>query len=296
MNSQFIHRAKIEGSRKPVLNDSPALLFPWWSVTKTVIATCALQLIAQGRLTLDQALPGHPYTLGQLLQHRAGVPDYGKLAAFHETVRRGDQAWTVDDLLERVDVEKRDFDPGEGWAYSNVGCLFVRQIIEKTVDDDIGAAIQTLIFDPLDIHSVRLAIEPSDLDDIAWGNKGRYHPGWVYHGLLVSTALDSVRFLKGLMLGQLLPLQLFNITKTGHSIDGTWPDRQWEQARYGLGLMTGTMSEVGRTFGHSGVGLHCVSAVYNFPDCRPPCTVAAFNESNDQGHDEWAVVRLATQN
>jgi len=56
------------------LNDSPTLLFPWWSVTKTVIATCALQLIAQGRLTLDEALPGHPYTLSQLLQHRAGVP------------------------------------------------------------------------------------------------------------------------------------------------------------------------------------------------------------------------------
>ena len=127
----------------------------------------------------------------------AGVPDYGKLAAYHEAVRRGDQPWTVDDLLERVDVEKRDFDPGEGWAYSNVGCLFVRQIIEKTVDDDIGAAIQTLVFDPLDIHSASLAIEPSDLYDIAWENKGRYHSGWVYHGLLVSTALDSVRFLKG---------------------------------------------------------------------------------------------------
>ena len=74
MNSQFINRAKIEGSGKPVLNNSPALHFPWWSVTKAVIATCALQLIAQGRLALDEALPGPPYTLGQLIQHRAGVP------------------------------------------------------------------------------------------------------------------------------------------------------------------------------------------------------------------------------
>ena len=35
----------------------------------------------------------------------AGVPDYGKLAAYHEAVRRGDQPWTVDDLLERIDVK-----------------------------------------------------------------------------------------------------------------------------------------------------------------------------------------------
>ena len=152
------------------MNDSPALLFPWWSVTKAVIATCALQLISQGRLTHDEALPGHPYTLGQLLQHRAGVPDHGKLPAYHETIRQGYQTWTVDDLLDRVEVEKRAFDSDEGWAYSNVGYLFVRQIIEKTVDEDIGAAIQTLVFDPLDIPSVRPAIEPSDLDNIAWGN------------------------------------------------------------------------------------------------------------------------------
>jgi len=201
----------------------------------------------------------------------------------------------VDDLLERVDVEKRAFDLDEGWAYSNVGYLFVRQIIEKTVDDDIGAAIQTLVFDPLDIPSVRLAIEPSDREDIARGNKGRYHPGWLYHALLLATTLDYIHFLKGLMLGRLLSLRLLKILKTGHSIDGTWLDRPWEQAGYGLGLMTGTMSEVGRAFGHSGVGPDSVRAVYHFPDCRPPCTVAAFNESNNQGHNEWAVVRLPTQ-
>jgi len=121
---------------------------------------------------------------------------------------------------------------------------------------------------------------------------GQYHPGWVYRALLVGTALDYIRFLKGLMLGRLLSLQLLNILNAGHSIDGTLPDRPWEQAGYGLGLMTGTMSEVGRTFGHSGVGPDSVSTVYHFPDCLPPCTVAAFNESNNQGHNERVVVRL----
>ena len=290
-----VHRAKIEQGGRPVLDDSPTLLFPWWSFTKTAISACALHLVAQGRLDLNETLPGRPYTLRQLLQHRAGVPEYGKLASYHEAVKRGDEPWTVEELTEKVDPTNLDFPPDEGWGYSNVGYLFVRQIIEKTVDDDIGAAIQTLVFDPLDIRTVRLVTGPGDLNDTAWGNKDGYHPGWVYHGLLVGTALDSVRFLDGLMSGRLLPPRLLDIMKIRHSIDGTWPGRPWEQAGYGLGMMNGTMSEVGRVFGHSGVGPDSVSAVYHFPECQSPCIVAAFSEGNDQGANEWAGVNLATQ-
>jgi CubicO group peptidase (beta-lactamase class C family) len=295
MTDQTIHRAKIEQGGRPILDDSPTLLFPWWSFTKTAISACALQLVARGRLDLNETLPGRPYNLRQLLQHRAGVPEYGKLASYHEAVKQGDAPWTADELIDRVDPTKLDFQPDEGWGYSNVGYLFVRQIIEKTVDDDIGVAIQTLVFDPLDIRAVRLVTEPGDLNDTAWGNKDGYHPGWVYHGLLVGTALESVRFLDGLMSGRLLPPPLLEIMKTRHPVDGTWSGRPWEQAGYGLGMMNGTMSKVGRVFGHSGVGPDTVSAVYHFPECQPPCTVAAFSEGNDQGANEWAAVNLAAQ-
>src|SRR3954453_22274379 len=59
---------------------------PWWSFTKTVLAAAALVLVDAGRLTLDTPLAGRRYTLRQLLQHRAGVPDYGALAAYHDAV------------------------------------------------------------------------------------------------------------------------------------------------------------------------------------------------------------------
>ena len=66
---------------------------PWWSFTKTVLAAAALVLVDAGRLTLDTPLAGQRYTLRQLLQHRAGVPDYGSLADYHDAVataiRRG---------------------------------------------------------------------------------------------------------------------------------------------------------------------------------------------------------------
>jgi CubicO group peptidase (beta-lactamase class C family) len=50
-----------------------SVLVPWWSFTKTVIAAGALALVRDGRLTLDEPLAKRPYSLRQLLQHRAGV-------------------------------------------------------------------------------------------------------------------------------------------------------------------------------------------------------------------------------
>ena len=54
---------------------------PWWSFTKTVLAAAALALVADGRLSLDAPVRGRSFTLRHLLQHRAGLPEYGQLAA-----------------------------------------------------------------------------------------------------------------------------------------------------------------------------------------------------------------------
>jgi CubicO group peptidase (beta-lactamase class C family) len=68
-------------------------LFPWWSFTKTALAVCALRLVAEGVLALDRPRPGKPFTLRQLLQHRAGVRNYGRLQRYHDAVARGDPPW-----------------------------------------------------------------------------------------------------------------------------------------------------------------------------------------------------------
>jgi len=74
-------------------------LFPWWSFTKTILAVAALRLVEAGKLELDARRPGKPYTLRQLLLHRAGVPNYGRLQAYHEAVARGEDAWPRARLL-----------------------------------------------------------------------------------------------------------------------------------------------------------------------------------------------------
>src|SRR5215470_11355390 len=144
-----------------------------------------------GRLTLDEPLDARPYTLRQLLQHTAGVPEYGALAAYHEAVSRRDAPWSVEELLRRVVADRLLFAPGRGWTYSNVGYLFVRGLIENEMGKRFDIALRRLVFEPLGVPEVTLAREPADLDGTAWGNQSRYHPGWVYHGLAVGTPAEA---------------------------------------------------------------------------------------------------------
>ena len=77
---------------------------PWWSYGKTVLASAALALVAQGRLQLDEPVHGKPFTLRHLLGHRAGLRCYGGLRAYHEAVAAGEQPWDVKEMLRRVDA------------------------------------------------------------------------------------------------------------------------------------------------------------------------------------------------
>jgi len=59
---------------------------PWWSFTKTVLAAATLVLVRDGLVELDEPLRRQPYTLCHLLQHRAGLAEYGWFPAYHEAV------------------------------------------------------------------------------------------------------------------------------------------------------------------------------------------------------------------
>jgi CubicO group peptidase (beta-lactamase class C family) len=294
MKLQKITTAKITGTVETSLMKDAALLFPWWSVTKTVLAAAALQLVDQGHLALDTKLRDSPYSLRQLLQHQAGLPEYSCLASYHTAVDRRDTPWSPQEMLERVKVEQLDFEPGMGWSYSNVGYLLVRQLIEQITGTDIEAALQTLVFDPLQLSSVRLALNPDDLILTAWGNEVGYHPGWVYHGLLIGSAVDAARFMNQVLTGPLLSPKLRAAMTSPYEIGNSIADRPWQTHGYGLGVMMGQVADAGLAIGHSGCGPGSVCAVYHFPELDIPCTTAAFAQVAHEGETEWAAVRLAT--
>lgn len=259
---------------------------PWWSFTKTVIATAALALVDKGRLALDAPLPGRPYTMRHLLQNTGGVPNYGGLKDYHAAVARGDEPWPVPALLQRVGVDRLRFAPGTGWEYSNVGYLLARLRIEEIAGEEFGVALERLVLRPLGVEGVRLARERDDLDGVGMGDAAGYHPGWVYHGLLVGPLAEACRLLDRLMAGGLLPPPLLDEMRRAHAIGGEVPGRPWRSHGYGLGLMIGTTEAGERAFGHTGGGPGSTLAVYHRPDRARPRTGAAFLLGENEGRVE----------
>jgi len=290
-----LHAARVETGGKVKVVGSASALFPWWSFTKTVLAICALRLVEEGLLDLDALRPGKPFTLRQLLQHRAGVPEYGHLRGYHDAVARCDPPWSRARLLEEVQADRLDFEPGTGWSYSNVGYLFVRDAIEEATALNLGDALKRFLTAPLGLQSVELATQPSDFHRVHWPQLRNYDPGWVYHGCLIGTSLDAASTLHALFQGKILKSDSLQEMVDTHHLGGAIPGRPWSSCGYGLGLMSGQVDTVGHMIGHSGAGPFCVNAVYHFPDFAMPVTVATFMEGSTEGPAEFEAVRLALQ-
>ncbi len=159
---------------------------PWWSFTKTVLAIAALRLVEAGAVSLDEKLDGEPFTLRQLLRHEAGLPDYGSLSRYHDDVAAGEEPWPVARLLAGLDADRLRYEPGTSWAYSNIGYLKVAQLIERSSGLSLAKWLANSVFEPAGIASARLAICRADLSGVRMGRATSYHPGWVYHGLVVA--------------------------------------------------------------------------------------------------------------
>ncbi|PFG63639.1 CubicO group peptidase (beta-lactamase class C family) [Thioclava sp. ES.031] len=268
-----------------------APLFPYWSFTKPVIAALALILEAEGRLELDAPLdlPELPEgcTLAHLLDHSAGLPDYGSLPAYHADVAAGRTPWPRDLLVTRVLAQRAAPPPGEGWSYSNLGYMLAREVIEGAAAMGLAELVQERIAGPLGLESVRLAQTPADFAPLHWPEARDYHPGWVYHRTLIGTAGDAARLLHGL--GGLLPEAAFARMTACRELGGALPDRPWTRHGYGLGLMCGDWSDL-RVFGHSGAGPFSSNAVYHCPETGR--IAAAFTHGPFEGPAEQAVFKL----
>jgi CubicO group peptidase (beta-lactamase class C family) len=269
-------------------------LFPWWSFTKTVLAAAALRLVEVGKLELDAPRPHRPYTLRQLLLHRAGVPNYGRLEAYHEAVANGEDAWPRARLLELIGAHDLEFEPGTRWNYSNVGCLFVRDAIEEAAGMPLGEALRRWVLGPLDLASVRLATKRADFGEIFWQELRSYDPRWVYHGCLIGTPEDAATLLHALFRGNLLRHSSIDVIfERTTTLDDSIPGRPWTKLSYALGLMSGSMGKVGRAWGHSGGGPNSTNAIYHFPDLDTPMTVATFSDGVEEGPAEFEALRIA---
>ena len=282
--------AVLEGDAVEASSAAPV---PWWSVTKTVLAAAALVLVARGALALDEPVQARPFTLRQLLAHRSGLRDYGRVGAYHSAVAAGGPPWPVETMLRQARARSLLFRPGEGFAYSNIGYSRVRRLIEQVTDAPLADALAQLVLTPLGLAGTKIAERPADFEAAAWGNVRGYDPGWVYHGLLVGPAAEAGLFLHRLLAGGLLPAALLEAMRDGWALPvAPSAGRPWVAVRYGLGLAECcTLSD--RFVGHSGAGPGSSAAVLQHVSAGPRRTAAVFAPIDEPGEVEVAAARLA---
>lgn len=234
---------------------------PWWSFTKTVLAAAVLRLADLGVMALDGRVGGHRFTIRQLLRHEAGLPDYGSLSRYHDDVAAGKAPWPVPKMLAAVEADRLRFDPGKGWAYSNVGYLIVAQVIAMIADRPLAAALASLVFEPAGLATARLASRPADLRGVQMGSASAYDPGWVYHGLVVGSVADAARLLHALLKGDLLKPNTLAAMLEGRSLPEYGRETHPDPA-YGLGVMLSAGDTRSHPIGHTGEGPGSRIAVY----------------------------------
>ena len=149
-----------------------------------------------------------------------------------------------------------------------------------------------LVLMPLGIANAGLARTPDDLIGTRWGNALRYHPGWVYHGLMIGSPAAAALLLDRLLRGDLLSPSSLRAMRESFRLGGPIPGRPWQAPGYGLGLMIETTTPP-RFMGHTGGGPSSTAAVYHFAAPGAAVTASAFSPSDDPGLVEQRVVDIA---
>jgi D-alanyl-D-alanine carboxypeptidase len=264
----------------------PSAHFSIYSVTKTAIASIVMKLAESGALLLDDPIGAHvpglpfhaPVWARQALNHTGGFPDYGDLTDYHNAVSNHPHtSWTPGEFLERTAGGGLLFAPGQGWRYSNIGYMLLRLMIERLAGLSFREAVRRFLSKPLGLQAFTVvdslgdasALTPGysvllDPEDAPTNSIPRYHPGWVSHGLVASTAADLARFVELLFLGRVVGPGSLSAMLEAEPVGERHP---WMTApSYGLGLMIDPANRFGCVAGHTGGGPGYSTAAYHFPD------------------------------
>ena len=250
------------------------------STTKSFVATVVLQLVGEGRLSLDDTvehrLPGvvsgngndgSRITVRQLLQHTSGIPNYTADLPELQSVANFQAgrftAWTAPQLVALAMRHAPDFPPGTQWEYSNTNYILAGMIINKVTGHSWQQEVTRRIIRPL---GLRDTLAPVDYPYIqgphlnGYSNFGGSGPTTDVTdldpsaadsaGAIISTTADLSRFYSALLGGRLLrPAQLAEMRTTvrAAALDAVWPG-----VSYGLGLMRIPLTCGGAYYSHAG--------------------------------------------
>ncbi|MCK5941378.1 MAG: beta-lactamase family protein [Planctomycetes bacterium] len=245
------------------------------SVGKTWFAEVALELVAAGKLSLDdrigdhlgeqpwfERLPNHAtITVRNLMRHDSGLPRWIEMPGALAEMAKPERTWANGEQVQFVLDVPPVHPAGDGWAYSDTNYIVLGLIVEKVAGEPIYELVQERVIDRHELRGTvpgnartierlvqghvqmfrRFGFPERTLDRSKQPPRLRFDPSseWCGGGI-VTTAADLAKWAR--VFGR-QPRRMEHAVPARGLGEGT---------RYGLGVMLRD-SELGPTRGHDGV-------------------------------------------
>lgn len=257
------------------------------SITKSMVAVLTLQLMQEGKLSLDdtlgQWLPNtvgkiensETITLRQLLNHSSGIPEFLDDDFAEAVLSEPNRIWQPEDFLQLAYGEPGNFTPGERHSYSNTNYTLLGLIIEAATGDTLAGQLRSRLFNPLGMSASSVVYDNEmapnvlrgyvDIQEIDPSAESQLVPVFFHptaqgfgEGGVISSVADLARFSEALHSGELLHPDTFTLMQ-----QESLPEENG--TRYGLGLELRNTSS-GPLLGHSGGFPGAGSFMYFLPE------------------------------
>lgn len=225
------------------------------STTKTFTAVIILQLVEEGKLSLDDPLstwfPHFPnangITIREMLSHRSGIYEILRSPAVLGSLFFPQKSWQPHELV-KIAAQESPGVQGE-YSYSNTNYILLGLIMEQVTGQDAAMLYRQRVFEPLELHDTyfvpyeaapQFLISGYDRDMLPLPGLHELKPNGVSaataaytSGAMVSRADDLRLFYTALFSGKLLsPASLEEMTTFFPATDSGTP----QLTGYGLGL------------------------------------------------------------
>lgn len=264
----------------------------WASAGKTFTAVAMLQLVGEGRLSLDMPVStwfhdvpnGDAITIRHLLNHTSGLFSANEDRVF----RRDPRILTIEEELAIVRRHGAMFCPGSRWRYSNSNYALLGAILERVENKPYARIVGDRIIKPLGLSHTRVAEFADDLADVT--PPGPPGQGDIpadprragAAGGIVAPASEIILFWRALLEGRLLGPDLLR-----EAFRDLYPVFQLPEY-YGLGVMAYRLPDR-LLIGHSGGGAG-LKAIVIYDSTRH--AFAAVSLSGDKGAEPTANLLL----
>lgn len=185
---------------------NPQSLFKIASISKLYTAVAATKLVKENKLSFDHVLTDYlpelkerieyadQITLKMMIQHRSGIPNFTDNPAYWENEEENGKR-ALDFALDLP----ANFEPDNGYAYSNTNYLLLRQIMDDVLGYNHQNYIKEKILIPLNLNNTFFSNAEVDMEDVMSGYYVGYDEDFKERDFgMLATAEDVGTFIRAL--------------------------------------------------------------------------------------------------